>query len=76
MIGDEIIEDAIGPCNGSNLDFFMTADGDPDSLWVWLNGQLIMRTDTDGFEIISSNGYRLRKAPIIGDSIRHRYIET
>lgn len=75
MSGDEIIEDAIGPCNGSNKVFTTSVPSEVGTLWVWLNGQLILPTDDDGYDVINSSTYQMLVPPKSVDSIRHRYIE-
>ena len=75
MSGDEIIEDGIGLCNGINVEFSTSKPFESVSLWVWKNGQLILPTDDDGFDILSSTSYRMREPPKEGDSIRHRFVE-
>lgn len=80
-VGDERLELAIGPINGTNVHFSTPTPYKAGSLYALPNGQLWEQTDDDGPEELSpsSGAFRMRTAPRGGEQATRlwaRYIEA
>lgn len=76
MTGDEIVEDAIGVVNGLNTNFQTPSVYQSGTLRVFLNGQLIRDTDSDGPTETGADTFDLGLPPLTGDTVRVRYLEA
>jgi hypothetical protein len=68
-----IIEVAMGPIDGSNKSFTVSAMYVPGSLQIWLNGQLKRKDFTDGWTEQGSNKFKMKEAPEAGDVVQAYY---
>jgi len=69
-----VIENAIGSINGVNRLFRTTADYQPDTLKVWLNGLLLKKDGSDGWAEIGGKRFQMHEAPHVGDTVRVYYM--
>lgn len=78
MTGDEKLEEASGPVNGSNQFFSTSAPYTSGTLFALLNGQLWPGDDDEGVEELDpgTGTFRLRLAPRQNDRVLVRYIEA
>ena len=65
-----VIEAAMGPIDGVNTSFTVSAMYVPGSLQVWLNGQLKRKDFTDGWSEQGSNKFKMNEAPLPGDVVQ------
>jgi hypothetical protein len=71
----ELIERPVsGSIDGVNQDFEMATAYVPDSIRVYLNGQLKCGTDNDGWIEQGGKKFRLKEAPETGEVIQVRYV--
>lgn len=70
MAPPPVIEVAIGPVNGVNKQFTVSAQYLPGTLQVWLNGQLKRRDFVDGWVELGSNKFEMKEPPEVGDVVQ------
>jgi hypothetical protein len=77
-MGIPYIEVAAGPIDGSNLVFTVSRAYQPLSTAVFLNGQLKVRTNADGWAETSPalGSVTLNQAPLVGDVVEIYYLDT
>jgi hypothetical protein len=65
-----VIEVAMGPIDGVNKSFTVSAMYVPGSLQVWLNGLLLRKDYDDGWTEQGWNKFKMKEAPIPGDVVQ------
>lgn len=68
-----LIEPLSGAVNGTNQDFYTSAQYQTGSVQVFLNGQLKRVDLADGWIEMGLNHVRLNEAPKIGDVVQAYY---
>ena len=74
-MSDPILAEAIGPIDGSNVDFNTPVAYIPGSLFAYLNGILVQQSGTEGPIELLGTSVRMREAPRVGDTL-HFYFDT
>jgi hypothetical protein len=67
---DPVFEPAVGPVNGSNKVFEVSADYRPGTTRVWRNGALQRQDLTDGWTELGGKKIEMNEAPVTGDIIQ------
>lgn len=73
MAAPSVLEVAVGPVNGVNKNFSVSASYAPGSTQVWINGQMKRRDFEDGWTELGSNKLQLGQAPQVGDVVQVWY---
>jgi hypothetical protein len=75
-VADSVIAEAIGAIDGVNQDFDAPSAYWVNTLFVYWNGKLQPKTDTNfGWTELGGTLFRLNSAPVVGDDI-HVYYQT
>lgn len=74
-MSDPVLCAAVGDIDGVNVDFTTTSPYHPGTLWAYLDGQLIRKTDDDGPVELSGNAVRMKRAPRTGSTLHFYYQE-
>ncbi len=62
-----------GSIDGSNRDFVVSLDPDPESVLVWINGRCKEPALDDGYTLPGGRVVRLKEAPLVGDTVAVTY---
>ena len=68
-----LIEPAAGLVDGVNTVFLSSVAYVPNSVQVWLNGQMKRKDFDDGWIELGSNKIKLKEAPLPGDVVQVFY---
>ena len=69
-----VIENAVGPINGANKVYRVSADYRLGTTQVWRNGMLARRDLVDGWTELGGKKIQMNEAPRTGDVIRIYFI--
>lgn len=71
---DDYIAEILSPDpDGINSVFHTSHDYRPESLYVWLNGVLVVDGATNDYVMLGGNAVEMNVTPRIGDTIEARY---
>jgi len=74
-LSDPILCEAAGSIDGVNTDFTTFSPYYPGSLWAYLDGQLIRKSDDDGPIELGGNSVRMKRAPLTNSRVHFYYQE-
>lgn len=74
--GDEKLEKPIGAIDGVNRTFVVLYPYQSGTVRLWRNGVLVRPADDDGFDELGGISIETREAPLPGDTLTVRYLET
>ena len=75
-MSNPVLCEAIGTVDGANVDFQAVSPYYPGSLWAYLDGQLIRKTDDDGPIELGGASVRMKRAPRTGSTLHFYYQEA